>query len=188
MKTYRIAFGNFMLGGLLVGGLVAWLLGTELGQCRMQSVADKLTIDTLSDEHRAMADKLAATKQQLDSAYTDLAYELGKKVDLTIPFKPALAVGGNVKIKAKSDKCTWYETDTRRGYTCLDGSSGRDVLIPSTQFDMETKPLHAEVDRSGFVLKDEAQGIKDMTDKFLQSGQAWPKWKEAAMKWVTRRK
>jgi len=91
MKLFWVSLGNFLLGGVLVGGMVWWLLASELGHCRMQSVADKLVINTLSDEHRAMADKLIVTKQQLDSAYTDLAHELGRKVDLTIPFKPIKA-------------------------------------------------------------------------------------------------
>ena len=87
MKLFWVSLGNFLLGGVLV-----WLLVVgELRECRTQIVADQHMIETLTDEHRAMADKLVHTKRQLDSAYTDLAHELGKKVDITIPFKPVKA-------------------------------------------------------------------------------------------------
>jgi len=121
MKTFWISLTNFLLGGVLVGGVVWWLMASELGHCELQTVEDQHMIETLTDEHRAMADKLIVTKQQLDSAYTDLAHELGKKVDLTIPFKP---------IKAE--------------------------------------PV---------AFKDNAKGIEEMTDKFLQAGMTWPAFK-----------
>lgn len=75
--------------GLVLGGLLVWAHMSDLVTlCRAESVRAQADLQDMQSEHKAMAGKLITTQRERSAAYAELGRELGRKVDLTIPFKP----------------------------------------------------------------------------------------------------
>lgn len=115
--------------GIIIGGILMWAHMSDLVEfCQSQTASTQAELSDMQREHQAMAEKLVQTQQERSAAYAELGRELGKKVDLTIPFKPV-----NVELSSLP------------GAACLPGQTRSSYPTSGCQdkFQLETNEIRA---------------------------------------------